>query len=170
MDRSSTPSDGSRLRLLAARDARQARLDEALRAARGPVVALSLAIPGADKSPPGAARLFARAAALVAERWPGARALHAASDALGPFALWELAAPPAEAKARCVSIEGSSAAARLLDLDVYSPEGACLDRAALGLPPRPCLCCGAPARECIVLRRHAYDDLSAAALLLLASE
>jgi holo-ACP synthase CitX len=168
MDRSSTPSEESRLRLLAARDARQARIDDALPAARGSVVALSLAIPGEEKVPRGAAGLFAWAARRVAETWPDAWALHEGIDALGPFALWDLAAAPREAKARCVSIEGSAAAARLIDLDVYSPEGACLDRAALGLPPRRCLCCDAAARECILLRRHSHAELARSARQLLA--
>jgi holo-ACP synthase CitX len=168
MDRSSTPSEELRLRLLAARDARQARIDDALREARGSVVALSLAIPGAEKVPPGAAALFAWAGHRVAKAWRDARALHAGIDALGPFALWDLAAPPSEAKERCVSIEGARPAARLVDLDVYSPEGACLDRAALGLPPRRCLCCDAAARECIALRRHSDAELAESARQLLA--
>jgi holo-ACP synthase CitX len=168
MDRSSTPSGESRRRLLAARDARQARIDEAMREARGSVVALSLAIPGEEKAPSGAAGLFAWAAERVADTWRDARVLHEGSDALGPFALWDLAAPPREAKARCISIEGSRAAARLLDLDVYSPGGECLDRAALGLPPRRCLCCDAAARECILLRRHSHAELVRSALRLLA--
>jgi holo-ACP synthase CitX len=168
MDRSSTPSEESRRRLLAARDARQARIDEAMREARGSVVALSLAIPGEEKVPRGAAGLFAWAAERVAETWRDARALHEGIDALGPFALWELAEPPREAKVRCVAIEGARPAARLLDLDVYSPEGECLDRAALGLPPRRCLRCAAAARECILLRRHSYAELAQSALRLLA--
>jgi holo-ACP synthase CitX len=169
MERSSTPSEESRRSLLAARDARQARIEEALRQARSAVVALSLAIPGERKVPPGAAALFGWAAERVAEAWPDARVLHAGSDALGPFALWDLTAPPREAKLRCASIEGSRPAARLVDLDVHSPEGACLDRAALGLPPRPCLCCDAAARECILLRRHQHLELVGRALQLLAS-
>lgn len=168
MEPSSTRSGESRRRLLAARDARQARIDLALREARGSVLALSLAIPGEEKVPRGAAELFAWAAERVAETWRDARALHAGSDDLGPFALWDLAAAPREAKARCVSLEGSRAAARLIDLDVHSPEGECLDRAALGLPPRPCLCCDAPARECIILRRHSHAELARRALQLLA--
>ncbi|MFL5302630.1 MAG: citrate lyase holo-[acyl-carrier protein] synthase [Anaeromyxobacteraceae bacterium] len=169
MDRSSTPCDASRRRLLAARDARQEHLDAAVREARGGVVALSLAIPGADTAPRGADALFSWAAVRVAEAFADARAVHAGVDALGPFALWDVGLAPAAAKAACVAIEASRAAARLLDLDVYSPEGAALDRAALGLPPRRCLCCDAPARECIALRRHSTDELARSALLLLAA-
>ena len=169
MDRSSTPCDASRRRLLAARDARQEAIDAAVREARGGVVALSLAIPGADKAPRGADALFSWAAVQIAEAFGDAPAVHAGVDALGPFALWDVGLAPAAAKAACVALEASRAAARLLDLDVYTPEGAALDRAALGLPPRRCLCCDAPARECIALRRHTSDELARSALALLAS-
>jgi holo-ACP synthase len=169
MDRSSTPCDASRRRLLAARDARQERIDAAVRAARGGVVALSLAIPGAEKAPRGAPELFSWAVLRIAAVFADARAVHTGVDALGPFALWDVGLAPAAAKRACVAIEASRAAARLLDLDVYSPEGAALDRAALGLPPRPCLCCDAPARECIALRRHSGEALVDRAIALLAS-
>jgi holo-ACP synthase len=164
---SSTPYDASRRSLLAARDARQAQLDRHLGAGRT-LLALSLAVPGPVKTPPGVGALFAWAVAEVARAFPGAGRLVAAEDALGPLALFVVDATAAEAKARCVAIETSRPAARLLDLDVYSPEGASLDRAALLLPPRPCLCCPEPARECIRAGRHGMDEVVARALALLA--
>jgi triphosphoribosyl-dephospho-CoA synthase len=133
-------------------------------------VALSLAVPGEEKAPPGADALFAWAAGEVARALPGARPLAAGADALGPFALWAAADAPAAAKARCVAIEASRPAARLLDLDVYAPDGAAVDRAALRLPARRCLRCDEPARECIALRRHGSAELAARARELLAGE
>jgi holo-ACP synthase CitX len=100
--------------------------------------------------------------------FPDASLLHARSDALGPLALWAARGAPAEVKRRCLAIEASRPAARLLDLDVYSPDGASIDRASLQLPPRACLCCEEPARECILLARHGFPELVARARQLLA--
>jgi holo-ACP synthase CitX len=164
---SSMPYEESKGRLLAARDARQAALARHRGAGRT-LVALSLAIPGADKQPPGAGALFAWAAAEVGRAFPGARLLDTSEDALGPFALWAAPGAAADAKAGCTAIEASRPAARLVDLDVYSPEGASIDRASLHLPPRACLCCDEPARECILLARHGFPELVHRALGLLA--
>jgi holo-ACP synthase len=149
---SSTPYAASRRSLLAARDARQGVLDRH-RGAGSTIVAVSLAVPGAEKTPPGAPALFAWALAEVTSALD-ACALHSGVDALGPFAVLATRAAAADAKARCVAIETARPAARLLDLDVYSPDGASLDRALLQLAPRPCLCCDQPARECIRAGRH----------------
>jgi holo-ACP synthase len=132
------------------------------------LVALSLAVPGAEKPPPGAVALFAWAAGEVSSALPGAARLVALDDALGPFAVWTVAGAPASAKARCMAIEASRPAARLLDLDVYSPEGASLDRASLHHPPRACLCCDQPARDCTRAGRHGFAALAARARDLLA--
>ncbi len=56
-------------------------------------------------------------------------------------------------------IEAENPSARLLDVDVYRPDGSQVDRASLGLPPRSCLLCAEPARECILLRRHSNPEL-----------
>jgi holo-ACP synthase CitX len=166
--RRSAEADGLRQGLLAARDDRQAVLDRQLGGGRT-LVALSLAIPGEDKKPPGAGALFAWAAAEVERAFPGADRLHANDDALGPFALWAVPLAGVEAKARCTAVEAARDAARLVDLDVYSPEGAPVDRASLHLPPRPCLCCAEPARECIRARRHDLGEVVGRAAALLAS-
>jgi holo-ACP synthase CitX len=161
--------DESRRSFLAARDARQAELERHLRAGAPSLVALSLGIPGADKTPPGSAALFDWAAWRLAEAIPVARELLAARDALGPFAIWSAASAPAQVKERCLAIEAASPAARLVDLDVYAPDGGPVDRASLGLPPRRCLCCEAPARECIRLSRHPLHEIVSRAHELLAS-
>jgi holo-ACP synthase CitX len=159
----------SKRSILAARDARQAELERHLRAGSAPLVTLSLGVPGADKAPPGSGALFAWAARRLAQALPGARELFAGSDALGPFAVWVAPGAPAQVKERCLAIEAASPAARLVDLDVYAPEGRPVDRASLGLPPRRCLCCDAPARECIRLSRHPLDEVVSRAHELLAS-
>ncbi len=153
--------------LLAARDRRQELLER--RAAEGwrPLIALSLAIPGAEKTPPGAAALFAWAERELSRALPGQRLLHRSEDALGPFAVFAAPGEPPAVKARCVALEEARPAARLLDLDVYAPGLVAVDRAALGLPPRACLCCGEPARACIRAGRHPFAELAARARALL---
>jgi holo-ACP synthase CitX len=165
---SSTPYDACRSSVLAARDARQGALDRHRGAGRT-LVAVSLAVPGAEKTPPGAYALFAWALAEVTSALGDASALHSSADVLGPFAVLATRAAALDAKARCVSIETARPAARLLDLDVYSPDGAPLDRARLHLPDRPCLCCDRPARECIRAGRHDLALVARAARALLAS-
>lgn len=156
------------LRILAARDDRQAAMDRWL--GRGAtLITASLAIPGPEKSPPGAAALFAWIIAELPRAVPGARRLSATWDALGPFDLWEVAGAAADVKRRCLELEHAVPAARLVDLDVYTPEGIPVDRAALALPPRPCLCCPAPARACIRAGAHPGAELAARAHGLLAA-
>ncbi len=178
------PSGASRAELLAARDARQAAIDRAVARLRAggegelgavqpaapgsSIVAMSLAIPGEEKTPPGAFELFAWASRRVRLALPGGAVIHAGRDALGPFELFAGAATPVRAKLACVAVESADAAARLADLDVLAPDGRPLDRAALGLPPRACLLCGEPARECIGARRHGTAELASAARELLA--
>jgi holo-ACP synthase CitX len=162
------PSAASEPDVLRARDARQALVLAWAGRAGGALVAVSLNVPGAEKVPRGARALHGWAVAAVAAAVPGARAVHAGGDALGPFALLDVPAPPAAAKAACLAVEGSYPAARLVDLDVYTPAGGAVDRAALGLAPRPCLLCDAPAVECMRLGRHPRADVVARARALLA--
>jgi holo-ACP synthase len=156
--------------LLEARDARQALLEAHRPPPGAALLAVSLAIPGAEKEPPGALALFAWALAQVVCRLPGARPLHSGGDALGPFGLLEVPAGAAAAKRTCLAVEAARPAARLLDLDVYDPDGRQLDRAALGLPPRACLCCAAPAHECIRAARHSLPEVLARVDALLAGD
>ena len=154
-------------RVLASRDDRRATIDRHRGRGRTLVV-LSLAVPGPKSAPPGAGALFAWAAREVGRAFPGAKRLDLRVDALGPFALWSTRVWPDAAKARCVALEASQPAARLVDLDVYSPGGEAVDRASLLLQPRPCLCCGEPARECLLAGAHPLAELIARARELLA--
>ena len=162
------PSDASGAEVLRAREARQALVEEWAGREGAALVAVALNVPGAEKAPPGARALHGWAVAQVAAALPGRRLVHSGDDALGPFALLAVAAPPAAAKAACLAIEVSRPAARLVDLDVYAPSGAATDRASLGLAPRPCLLCDAPAGECIRLGRHPRADVVTRARALLA--
>jgi holo-ACP synthase CitX len=167
MEPSSTPSGASRRDFLRSRDERQAAMDRWLGAGEV-VIAASLAVPGPHKLLPGATALFRWAVTELGHAAPRARRVHRAADALGPFVLWCTPDAAVAVKRGCVRLEAAVPAARLVDLDVYSPEGTPVDRASLDLPARTCLCCGEPAKDCIRARRHRADELVAAAQRLLA--
>lgn len=164
------------------------RMDAAGTGAGACLVAAGLSIPGAQKRLPGSRDALATAVDLLVERLhaacipagiatDGAGVLavdHPAEDGLGPFLAVRADGGPEAVKRICVGLEETLAWGRVLDLDVYAvepaepPAGAApgsrpalrqVSRAALGLPPRPCLLCGEPARECILLRRHGPDPL-----------
>ena len=147
---------------LEARDGRQRELDRLLRQSTPEAAASFLLIganvPGCDKHRPGIARLL-RGALDSLERSIGLRVLLSRRDLLGSFHIASSNLPPIDAKRAAVRIEAESPAARLLDVDVYRPDGSQVDRASLKLPPRSCLVCAEPARECILLRRHSDSEL-----------
>lgn len=154
-----------RLSLLAARDARQQSLDQALGQLRSAgwqaTLAVSLNIAGADKAPPGAAALFAAVMRRLAEVFPRGVVLQRSDDVLGPYALLDLPLPADEAKRLCLTIEDGEPAARLVDLDIYTADGEQLGRAQLGLPARRCLVCSEAAVDCMREQRHLLDAIVA---------
>ena len=155
-------------KFLAAREARQELLSRTLSAGRPATLFVSLNLPGPDKSPPGATWLFRRGCAQIAEAFPGSLLLATDRDALGHFALRVVDADPLAVKRRCIAIEESHPAARLLDLDVYASETVQIGRTSLGLPARRCLVCDQPAVDCMRRNSHALDDVIAKAHALLA--
>lgn len=152
-------SEKSRNDLLAARDRRQETLDRHLAAGWPSLLFLSLNIPGADKCRPGSGELFCWALERLADAFPEQTLLERACDPLGPLAILGVRRTAVEAKLGCVTLETSHPAARLLDLDVYDNHGRQIGRAALALPPRPCLVCRMTAVECMRTGRHGYREL-----------
>jgi holo-ACP synthase CitX len=146
--------------LLAARDRRHAALRQAVERGGQAILFLSLAVPGTDKTPAGSSNLFAWARREAEAACGGLSGLREGHDRLGPFAILGSDMEPVPLKQICVRLEAIAPFARLIDADVYDPQGAAVDRAALGLPPRSCLVCAAPARECIRLGRHDGAELS----------
>lgn len=71
---------------------------------------------------------------------------------LGPVTLLAVPLSPEELKARCVAFERADTFGDFCDADVWA--GHPLSRAAARLPPRRCLVCHRPAKECIVGCRH----------------
>ncbi len=147
---------------LVARDERQQELDRILGKAGAKDAAsfllISANVPGGDKVRPGVSRLL-RGALDSLDEAVGLKVLFTRRDLLGAFHIASSNLSPFEAKRAAVVIEGETASARLLDVDVYRLDGSQVDRAGLGLPPRCCLVCDEPARECILLKRHSNAEL-----------
>ena len=70
-----------------------------------------------------------------------------------------------EVKKVCCGIENTHPYGRILDLDVLEPTGETVvpvSRDRVGEPPRRCLICDRPARECMRSKAHSYDEVSEA--------
>jgi holo-ACP synthase len=148
-----------RSEILAARDRRQELLQERFSGGYLATVFVSLNIPGSEKNLPGVTALFSWALSRLLDEFPEAANLLQGSDPLGPFAVISLDREAVGVKRRCIAIEGAQPFARLVDLDVFNGCGCQVDRAALGLLPRPCLICDQAAGDCIRLRRHAAEEV-----------
>ena len=165
--------------MLAARDARAARqralaeefggVGQERASSATSVVSLTLVVPGADKNPPWAPRVFAAALHEAAAAFAPDLLLHREShDGLaGPQGYLVLAAPPQEVKRRLVAVEDSHPWGRLFDLDVVV-DGTPLSRTEVGAPPRRCLVCEGPAAPCARSRAHDLPTLASAVAAVLA--
>jgi len=146
---------------LEARDGRQRELDRTLaRPSPGAssFLFLSVNIPGPDKHRPGTTRLLQEALDRLRTAI-GLELLVTGRDLLGPFHLGSAPVAPLAAKQAAMALETGNPWGRLLDVDVYRPDGGQVDRAGLLNPPRSCLVCAEPARECILLARHSSREL-----------
>jgi holo-ACP synthase CitX len=146
--------------LLEARERRQQALSSRLGEGAATIF-LSLNIPGADKTPPGAEAFFAAMQEMLLAAFEPSWKCCAGRDALGPYAIVSVEVDAAETKRRCLALEASAPAARLADLDVYAADGRQLDRASLALPPRSCLVCAQAAVDCMRAQRHAAPEVIA---------
>jgi holo-ACP synthase CitX len=153
-------------------DAREERWERRLVLAElGTVLTLTLNLPGPDK------RLPRWLEFRVAARKNVLRELNATGFSVGStFSIVGAAGPEdhflfrpssfSEAQALkrlAVSFEENFQGGRLIDLDVMAPGGDIVDRSALELPQRRCLCCPCPAKECAVLARHSLKEVLEAA-------
>ena len=66
-----------------------------------------------------------------------------------------------KAKEIAVSIEEGIPEGRILDIDIIV-QIKTISRSDLGLPPRTCLLCSRPAKECARDRSHSYEELRTA--------
>lgn len=82
-------------------------------------------------------------------------------EVTGPEAVWAVEGDARELKRRLCALEDGCAMGRLLDIDVLVGAGEKVSRADVGLPPRRCLICGAPAAVCARSRTHSAQELFA---------
>ncbi|RAI42400.1 citrate lyase holo-[acyl-carrier protein] synthase [Rhodoplanes roseus] len=130
------------------------------------VVTVSVVMPGPVKDC-GLSRRTAAAAresldALFAARGWDATTTGVETGPTGPEAVIAVAAEAQALKQALVTLEETHPLGRLWDLDVAAPDGRAVSRRDLGLPPRRCLVCDAPAHACARSRAHPLDALLAA--------
>lgn len=147
--------------MLAARDARQARLDAAL--SRAPLVSFTMNIAGPEKNSPLIRRGFLagcrRLRDAFAARGIPLTLLEKTDEITGCEALLAAEGEAREIKAICAEIEDADELGRLFDMDVIDSGGRKLARAELGLSERGCMVCGAEGRGCAARRLHSVDEL-----------
>ena len=146
--------------ILAARNRRHLLLQQQAPPAGSSLLQLSLNLPGAEKQQlAGTVALTNWAREQLHGTFPKLTEILLEQDSLGPWGLFRASTPPPEAKIATVRIEELHDFARLLDIDVYDPAGHPCERRQLNLPERCCLLCSRPAKECIRLQRHSYQQL-----------
>lgn len=149
--------------MLFARERRAARQKELLAAYPMPLVCFTMNIAGPVKNSALIRRGFGLGKRYLRERMDAMkiRPVHFEEiDAhTGNEACYLIDLPPLALKSLTSDIEDGSLVGRLFDLDVLRPDGTKIDRTELGLPPRRCLICGGPARECARSRTHTVAEL-----------
>lgn len=132
------------------------------------VISLTLNIPGTDKNPAGAAQAFdslRQALRRAITRNCGHAACFAAETERagvdGPCWMAAVNLDPAQLKALCVAVEEKHPLGRLADADVLNAQGQPVNRADMGLPPRRCFLCEAPASLCRRQGKHDPEEIMA---------
>lgn len=148
--------------VIRARDSRETLLRAILNETDNTLVSVTTAIAGENKSPPGTNALMREVLLNLAGHFEDLNwQAYGCDDVLGPCAVFTTSKSSEVSKRICIDIEESMPAARLMDLDVYTPSGHQISRAQLGLEPRRCLICDEPACDCMRLQRHSSESIYA---------
>ncbi len=150
--------------VLEARERRAAAQQALLAQTGAPVISFCMNIPGPVKNGPLIRRAFREGLSRLEDALAEQKKeiLHRAltDTVTGCEALLAVEGETKELKELCVDLEDEDDLGRLFDLDVVTA-GESLSREDLGLPPRPCLICGAPGRGCASRRVHPVAELQA---------
>ena len=152
--------------LLAARERRAQRQATLLQRHAAPLVCLTIVAPGPVKAAAWTERALMggmiRLERLCTRMDWAILAHEHHLPASGPEAFCVVEAEASSVKAATIELEDARPIGRLWDFDVIEPGMAILSRQAFGKPPRRCLVCERPARECGRARRHPLAVLLAA--------
>ena len=128
------------------------------------LVCLTVVLPGPVKRDARSLRVATAALPAIREALsPTYEELHDLPTGYEGYFLVDL--PLLETKRRCIDLENTHPYGRLLDLDVLEPVGDTVipvSRERVGEPPRRCLLCDRPARECMRAHTHTPAEISAA--------
>src|SRR4051812_44098437 len=113
---------GLREKILDSRDVRQRALERHLGYGKT-VVFITVAIPGATKEIQGSRELFRWGLSQAFQAIPADDHGPEGRDILGPYVIYRSGLPAVAAKMAAVAIEEVEPAARLLDIDIYGPDG-----------------------------------------------
>lgn len=159
--------------VLAAREKRAGLQAEMRAAHHASIVSLSINMPGSIKYTEDVVSLLYTALGKLRQRFFALgfslleeRIYHVIA---GPGAVLAVGGEAAQIKRAAVELEEEASYARLLDIDVFMPEGKQLSRTDIGLPLRTCLVCQGEAVLCMREQKHDRNEVVSAAYRLLAS-
>jgi holo-ACP synthase / triphosphoribosyl-dephospho-CoA synthase len=151
--------------LLAAKEERQERRNKLRKLYGTAVASITLNIPGPVKDSP-LLRQLCDYAAEALQAVLEIAAMERINPATGPVAILAIRAAAARIKEIAIGIEEEEAFSRLLDIDVFDPDGHQLSRQDCG-SHRFCLLCERPAVVCIRENSHSADEIQTAVQSLL---
>lgn len=126
---------------------------------------VTLNIPGYPKRVPNDEKAVERFCKTFIDKWTSLpqhekRTINAAGVCWIGFFEGDISAAK-KAKEIAVNIEEKTPEGRIFDIDIIVQEKT-ISRSDLGLPPRTCLICDRPAKECARDRSHSYEELRTA--------
>ena len=145
--------------LLQARDDRRALQLRLIRENVGKtLVVLTVNIPGADKRTPESLTIGEESVRVLKETFNTESAItRDLPTGFEAFLLTDLSGR--EAKRLAVGIESGHPLGRLMDIDVFDPDGSPISRLGIGEASRKCLICGRDARICMRTFAHPLPEL-----------
>ena len=149
--------------MLDARERRAFQQQKLLEKYGSPMICFTMNIAGPVKNSPRITRGFELGKRLLEERMAARKIkpvhMEELREVTGNEAFYILGGDPLAIKEITSEVEDDSELGRLFDMDVLKPDGQKVERTELGLPPRRCLICGGPAKECARSRSHSVAQL-----------